>query len=254
MRPLRPSPRGGECGLVLSGRLEVTVGFDQYELGPGDSIAFDSNVPHCLRNVGDEPVYGVWFVIGRHGDHRAAPSTTSRRRSTSRSSRDAAQLTIRERCGRRDHDAAPVRLDGGGHGRQVGGRGGRARRARAGARRDRHRQGDDGVRGGERRGRSCSVLVAEGGRRRRSARRSRWLGEPGETPPERPTRTPRRLPSRRSAAGAGGTPEPARNSPSPARLAVARAPTRLLIARRLAPRARRRSSTARDQGTGARAG
>jgi transcriptional regulator with XRE-family HTH domain len=59
---------GREYGLVLSGTLEVTVGFETYELGPGDSISFDSTMPHCLRNVGNEPVHGVWFVIGRQGD------------------------------------------------------------------------------------------------------------------------------------------------------------------------------------------
>src|SRR5262245_34953378 len=62
---------GREYGLVLSGTLEVTVGFDKYELGPGDSISFDSTVPHCLRNVGTKPVHGVWFVIGRQHDRRA---------------------------------------------------------------------------------------------------------------------------------------------------------------------------------------
>jgi len=56
---------GREYGLVLSGRLQVTVGFDTYELGPGDSICFDSTVPHVLRNAGEEPVEGIWFVIGR---------------------------------------------------------------------------------------------------------------------------------------------------------------------------------------------
>ena len=45
---------GREYGVVLSGTLEVTVGFDKYELGPGDSVCFDSTVPHCLRTVGDE--------------------------------------------------------------------------------------------------------------------------------------------------------------------------------------------------------
>jgi transcriptional regulator with XRE-family HTH domain len=63
---------GREYGLVLRGRLEVTVGFDSYELGPGDSISFDSTVPHCLRNVGTKPVHGVWFVTGRQNDRRAA--------------------------------------------------------------------------------------------------------------------------------------------------------------------------------------
>jgi transcriptional regulator with XRE-family HTH domain len=61
---------GREYGLVLSGTLEVTVGFDQHVLGPGDSICFDSTIPHCLRTVGSEPVQGVWFVIGRHSDER----------------------------------------------------------------------------------------------------------------------------------------------------------------------------------------
>ena len=61
---------GHEYGLVLSGTLEVTVGFDHYVLGPGDSISFDSTVPHRLTNLGDEPVRGVWVVVGRQDDSR----------------------------------------------------------------------------------------------------------------------------------------------------------------------------------------
>ena len=59
---------GREYGLILSGALEVTVGFDTYELGPGDSVSFDSSTPHRLRNTGSEPACGVWFVTGRGGD------------------------------------------------------------------------------------------------------------------------------------------------------------------------------------------
>jgi transcriptional regulator with XRE-family HTH domain len=62
---------GHEYGLVLSGRLEVTVGFDTRVLGPGDSIDFESTTPHRLRNAGDEPVSGVWVVVGRRSDPRA---------------------------------------------------------------------------------------------------------------------------------------------------------------------------------------
>ena len=62
---------GREYGLVLSGRLEVTVGFERSVLGPGDSISFDSTTPHRLRNAGDEPVTGVWVVVGRRADPRA---------------------------------------------------------------------------------------------------------------------------------------------------------------------------------------
>jgi transcriptional regulator with XRE-family HTH domain len=61
---------GREYGLVLSGRLEVTVGFERSVLGPGDSISFDSTTPHRLRNAGDEPVTGVWVVVGRRADPR----------------------------------------------------------------------------------------------------------------------------------------------------------------------------------------
>jgi len=61
---------GREYGLVMSGRLEVTVGFDTTVLGPGDSISFESTTPHRLRNVGDEPATGVWVVVGRRADAR----------------------------------------------------------------------------------------------------------------------------------------------------------------------------------------
>jgi transcriptional regulator with XRE-family HTH domain len=58
---------GHEWGLVMEGRLEVRIGFDEYVLGPGDSISFDSTLPHRLANVGDAPVHAVWFVLGRTG-------------------------------------------------------------------------------------------------------------------------------------------------------------------------------------------
>jgi transcriptional regulator with XRE-family HTH domain len=57
---------GHEWGFVLSGRLRVTIGFDDVELGPGDSISIDSSTPHRLANDGDLPVHAIWFVLGRH--------------------------------------------------------------------------------------------------------------------------------------------------------------------------------------------
>jgi transcriptional regulator with XRE-family HTH domain/mannose-6-phosphate isomerase-like protein (cupin superfamily) len=56
---------GLEWGYVVSGTLGVTIGFDDHVLGPGDAIAIDSSIPHRLYNVGDEPVHGIWFVLGR---------------------------------------------------------------------------------------------------------------------------------------------------------------------------------------------
>lgn len=58
---------GREYGVVLEGRLGVQLGFDEFELGPGDSIAFDSTQPHRLWNLGDVAVSGIWFVVGRDG-------------------------------------------------------------------------------------------------------------------------------------------------------------------------------------------
>jgi transcriptional regulator with XRE-family HTH domain len=58
---------GREYGYVLSGYLGVQLGFEEHKLGPGDSIAFDSTQPHRLWNVGEEPVHGIWFVVGREG-------------------------------------------------------------------------------------------------------------------------------------------------------------------------------------------
>ena len=62
---------GREYGYVTSGTLGVRVGFDEYELGPGSSIAFDSTSPHRLWTIGDEPAHGIWVVIGREADPRA---------------------------------------------------------------------------------------------------------------------------------------------------------------------------------------
>jgi transcriptional regulator with XRE-family HTH domain len=47
--------RGEECGLVVRGRVEVTVGGSTRVLGPGEAYYFNSNLPHRFRNVGREP-------------------------------------------------------------------------------------------------------------------------------------------------------------------------------------------------------
>ena len=66
---------GREYGLVLSGRLGATVGFDTYELEPGDSIVLPSTTPHRFWKIGDEPTTVVWTVVGRTGDTRAVFET-----------------------------------------------------------------------------------------------------------------------------------------------------------------------------------
>jgi len=54
---------GREYGLVLEGVLCIQVGFETYTLEAGDSVVFDSTVPHHSWNGGDVPVRAVWFEI-----------------------------------------------------------------------------------------------------------------------------------------------------------------------------------------------
>lgn len=71
---------GREYGHVLTGRLEVQVGFETYSLGPGDSIHFDSMTPHRLSNPHSQTCTAVWFVLARRDDERvptARPSASA---------------------------------------------------------------------------------------------------------------------------------------------------------------------------------
>jgi transcriptional regulator with XRE-family HTH domain len=65
---------GNEYGYVISGRLGVRVGFDEYELGPEMAISFDSSSPHRLWAIGDQPAMAIWVVTGRQSDGRGALS------------------------------------------------------------------------------------------------------------------------------------------------------------------------------------
>lgn len=46
---------GEECGIILSGRLEVKVGDETAVLTAGDAYYFKSSRPHQFRNTGNEP-------------------------------------------------------------------------------------------------------------------------------------------------------------------------------------------------------
>ncbi|NDW03936.1 cupin domain-containing protein [Jiella pacifica] len=49
------SHEGEEGGVILSGRLEVTVDDERRILGPGDAYYFESRRPHRFRCVGSNP-------------------------------------------------------------------------------------------------------------------------------------------------------------------------------------------------------
>jgi transcriptional regulator with XRE-family HTH domain len=51
-----------ECVLVLSGRLHFWVGPEFYELNEGDSLLFESRVPHRNRNPGPSKTEILWII------------------------------------------------------------------------------------------------------------------------------------------------------------------------------------------------
>lgn len=51
-----------ECVIVLRGRLEFWVGNDRYVLEEGDSIVFESRIPHRNRNPGPEQAEVLWIT------------------------------------------------------------------------------------------------------------------------------------------------------------------------------------------------
>jgi mannose-6-phosphate isomerase-like protein (cupin superfamily)/DNA-binding XRE family transcriptional regulator len=60
-RPLRHD--GREYALVISGTLTANVGFESYDLDPGDSIAFDAAIPHEYLNKTGEIVRAISVVV-----------------------------------------------------------------------------------------------------------------------------------------------------------------------------------------------
>ncbi len=61
---------GKEYAYLLSGHLGLKIGFDEYRLGPGESISFDAQRPHRLWAIGRKPAVAIWVVVNRHGDSR----------------------------------------------------------------------------------------------------------------------------------------------------------------------------------------
>lgn len=59
---------GREYGVIIRGRLNVQVGFGTAVLEVGDSISFDSSIPHRFWNSSEDEVHAIWFVLDRQDD------------------------------------------------------------------------------------------------------------------------------------------------------------------------------------------
>jgi transcriptional regulator with XRE-family HTH domain len=56
------SHEGEECGVVLEGEFKGVIGDETVVLGPGDSIYYDSSIPHRWQNVGETEVQAIWAI------------------------------------------------------------------------------------------------------------------------------------------------------------------------------------------------
>jgi len=54
---------GMEMVTMISGRIDIFVGFDRHQLGPGDSISFPSTTPHRYVNPYDETARAVTAIL-----------------------------------------------------------------------------------------------------------------------------------------------------------------------------------------------
>lgn len=57
---------GAEAGLVISGRLDLWVGDQFFQLEKGDSFSFKSTEVHRCANSGTEPAEIVWVITPPH--------------------------------------------------------------------------------------------------------------------------------------------------------------------------------------------
>ena len=56
---------GSEYGVIVQGELTLYIRDEVHQLKPGDSVHFDSMIPHLYVNHGTEPVRGVWYLWGQ---------------------------------------------------------------------------------------------------------------------------------------------------------------------------------------------
>ncbi|MDR0590060.1 MAG: XRE family transcriptional regulator [Spirochaetaceae bacterium] len=59
---------GWEVGLVETGRAQLVLGNNTYELLPGDSASFQAGSPHDLSNIGPEPLVVFWIITPPKGE------------------------------------------------------------------------------------------------------------------------------------------------------------------------------------------
>jgi len=57
-----PSHEGEECGLVLEGTYKGIIGGQEIILEAGDSIYYNSTIPHTWEAIGDKEMRAIWVI------------------------------------------------------------------------------------------------------------------------------------------------------------------------------------------------
>ena len=60
---------GIEMGYALEGNAVLTVNGIDYKIGKGDSVSFNSNLPHSLTNGGRKNFRAMWTALPPHKDY-----------------------------------------------------------------------------------------------------------------------------------------------------------------------------------------
>jgi len=58
---------GEEFGMVLKGKIELSVGKNKYLMEEASSVSFNSNQPHKFANVGREEAIVLWVIFSPRG-------------------------------------------------------------------------------------------------------------------------------------------------------------------------------------------
>ncbi|GAU78061.1 helix-turn-helix domain-containing protein [Fusibacter sp. 3D3] len=53
---------GEECGYVIKGKMKITVGEQTFLMDEGDSITFQSTIPHKYDNAGEGDCVSIWAM------------------------------------------------------------------------------------------------------------------------------------------------------------------------------------------------
>lgn len=90
---------GVEYAYILEGVITLQLEDGVHQLGPGDSLQFDSMRSHLFANRGSSVARGLWFVVGRHSSGNLPAESKGGRAGTASS-----PVEVLQRIDSMDHD------------------------------------------------------------------------------------------------------------------------------------------------------